>query len=377
MSYLNSWVEVSPSALKHNIKEFRKVLPQNVKIASVIKSNAYGHGMIQVAKHIAGSVDLLAVVSAKEALKLRRFKIKKSILVLSIYFEEEINDLVKNNISLAVYDLDTAEKINIVAKKLNKKVKVHFKYDTGNSRLGVVGEEKALNILRHINTLSNIEIEGLFTHFAASEENQKFTDLQIRRFESLVEQIEKLDINIPIKHMSSSAAVIVRDDAYFDMIRLGISLYGLWPSRQAKRMTEKRYKNFKLKPALTWKTKVIKIKEVTKGASVGYGCTYKAENKMKIAVLPVGYWDGYDRHLSNKGEVIIENKKCPVIGRVCMNLVMIDVTKVKNVKVGSVVVLLGKQGKAEITAEEIAKKIGTINYEVVTRINSVLPRKFK
>ena len=177
--------------------------------------------------------------------------------------------------------------------------------------------------------------------------------------------------------MSSSAAVIVRDDAYFDMIRLGISLYGLWPSRQAKRMTEKRYKNFKLKPALTWKTKVIKIKEVTKGASVGYGCTYKAENKMKIAVLPVGYWDGYDRHLSNKGEVIIENKKCPVIGRVCMNLVMIDVTKVKNVKVGSVVVLLGKQGKAEITAEEIAKKIGTINYEVVTRINSVLPRKFK
>ena len=175
MSYLNSWVEVSPSALKHNIKEFRKVLPQNVKIASVIKSNAYGHGMIQVAKHIAGSVDLLAVVSAKEALKLRRFKIKKSILVLSIYFEEEINDLVKNNISLAVYDLDTAEKINIVAKKLNKKVKVHFKYDTGNSRLGVVGEEKALNILRHINTLSNIEIEGLFTHFAASEENQKFS----------------------------------------------------------------------------------------------------------------------------------------------------------------------------------------------------------
>jgi len=376
MNNPNSWVEVSSSALKYNISQFRKILPKGVKISAVIKSNAYGHDMIQTAKAITSSVDYLAVVSAEEALELRKDRIKKPILVLSIYFSGQIKELIKNNISFAVYDLELAKKINDIAKKINKKAKLHFKYDTGNSRLGVVGEGQALNILRHINTLENIELEGLFSHFAASEENQKFTDLQIQRFNSFIEQAEKINISVPLKHISSSAAVMVRDDASFDMMRLGISLYGLWPSKQAKRLTKKRYPKFNLKPALTWKTKIIRVKEIAKGASVGYGCTYKTTKKTKIAILPIGYWDGYDRHLSNKGEVLVQGKKCSIIGRVCMNLIMVDVSKIKNVKPGDEVVLLGKQGRGEVSAAEIAEKIGTINYEIITRINPLLPRKF-
>ncbi|MFA6534134.1 MAG: alanine racemase [Patescibacteria group bacterium] len=370
----NSWLEISTSNLRHNLRQFRGILGRKVLLAPAVKSNAYGHGMVLVAKVIQREVDWLSVVNLDEALELRKNGIKKPILVLSYYFGD-LGLAVKNNISLVVYSLASARAINAAAKKINKTAKIHFKYDTGTSRLGVVGESEALKTIKEIKKYRNIEIEGVFSHFAASEENQKFTDLQIKRFNSFVAKLEKAGINILLKHFACSAAALVRPDSRFNLIRLGIGLYGLWPSAAAKKLTLKIYPKFSLRPVLAWKTRVIAVKYVGKGACIGYGCTYKPARPTKLAILPVGYFEGYDRHLSNKGEVLINGVRCPVRGRVSMNLTIVEVTKAGPVPVGAEAVLIGRQGKLEITAEDLAEKIGTINYEIVARINPLLPRQ--
>jgi alanine racemase len=382
---INSWIEINTQNLMYNLRQFRQVLSPTTKLLAVVKSNAYGHDMVLVAKAIQKQTDWLGVVNLEEALILRKAGIHKPILVLSFYFNQ-LELAIKNNISLVVYDLKQVQKINLVAKKIKKIAKVHLKLDTGTSRLGV-GETKGLKLIREIicppkpwrrrEKLKNIEIEGIFSHFAAAEENQKYTDFQLKRFNSFITKLERQRIKIPFKHFACSAAALVRPDSHFNLIRLGISLYGLWPSKLAKRLTLKKYPWFNLRPVLTWKTRVIAVKYLPAGTPVGYGCTYKTRRKIQLVTLPVGYWDGYDRHLSNKGEVLIRGVRCPVVGRVCMNLIMVDATKVSKVKVGEGVVLLGRQGRQEISAEELAEKIGTINYEVVTRINPELPRKIK
>ncbi|MFA5358526.1 MAG: alanine racemase [Patescibacteria group bacterium] len=368
---MNSYLEIDKQNLLHNISQFRTILPVNTAIAAVVKSNAYGHGLESVATAIQSKVDWFCVVNLNEALTLRRIKIKKPILVLSYYFEK-IDLAIKNNISLVVYDISQAKNISAQAKKIKKIAKIHFKVDTGTSRLGI-GETEALKLIKQIIKLPNVKIEGIFSHFAASEENQKYTDWQLEKFNALIKKLDKEKITIPIKHFACSAAAMVRTDSAFNMIRLGIGLYGLWPSKQAKKITRKIHPRFSLKPVLTWKTKVIAIKSLPGGTCVGYGCTFKSRKKTKIAVLPVGYYEGYDRHLSNKGEVLINGRRCPVRGRICMNLCIIDITNVKNVKVGDEATLIGDK----ITADSLAEKIGTINYEVVTRINPLLPRTLK
>lgn len=382
----SSWVEINTQNLKHNLGQFRKILTpgtyppklqrRRAKLGAVVKSNAYGHGMLLVASAIQRQVDWFCVVNLDEALELRKNGIKKPILVLSYYFDN-LELAIKNNISLVVYSLDQAKKISAAAKKIHKTGKIHFKLDTGTSRLGV-REGEALKIIKEIKKYRNIKIEGIFSHFAASEENQKFTELQLKRFNEFIDSVEtRLGASISIKHFACSAAALVRPDSHFNMIRLGISLYGLWPSAQAKKITLKKYPKFNLRPALTWKTQIIQIKNLPAKTCVGYGCAYKTSRPTKIAVISVGYNEGYDRHLSNKGEVLIGGVKCPIRGRVCMNLTIVDITKAKNVKVGDEVVLIGRQGKQEITAEDLADIIGTINYEVVTRINPLLKRIMK
>lgn len=372
----NSWLEISKSAILHNLSQFQKIVGKSVEIMPIVKSNAYGHGMIGVAKLVAPKVRWLGAVSLDEALELRKNKIKKRIFVLSYALEGAISksrlqeEGIRQNIDLPVYDLEYAKVISKEAKKQkNKKARVHIKIDTGASRVGVLTKE-AVKFIQQVNKLPNIKIEGVYSHFAASEENQSYTKKQLRSFNQVLAKLEKLGIKIPYKHFACSAATLVEPKAYFNLIRLGLSLYGLWPSKLAKKIALRKYPWLKLKPALSWKTKIIQVKEIPAGTKVGYGCTYTAKKKIKLAVLPVGYWEGYDRHLSNRGEVIIKNKRCPVIGRVCMNLTMIDVSRVKNVKAGDEVVLLSRG----VPAEELAEKIGTINYEVVTRINPILPR---
>ncbi|MBI5221777.1 MAG: alanine racemase, partial [Candidatus Magasanikbacteria bacterium] len=362
------------SAIVHNLKIFKKIIGPKVRLMAVIKSNAYGHGALEVAKicQMAKEVDWLAAVNLEEALELRSAKITKPILVLSYYDldKNQVRQAIKRNISLVVYQQRQFEFLNRIAGNLKKKALVQFKVDTGTSRLGVPIKD-AFQCINTLMRYKNLKLSGLFTHYASAEAvNQSFTKEQTKQFYQLIQKLEQENIFIPLKHVACSAAALMDKNYHFDAIRLGISLYGLWSLEDGQNLRKK----YQLQPALTWKTKVIEVKELSAGATIGYGQTYKAKRKIKIAVLPVGYWEGYDRRLSNRGEVLMLGQRCPIRGRVCMNLMMVDITG-RNVKVGDEAVLIGVQGREVITADELSKKIGTINYEVVTRINSNILRR--
>ena len=366
---MSSQVIINKSALLHNLRAYRRAIGDS-KVMAVVKSNAYGHGMIQTAQAIEALTDWFGVASGQEALDLRRQGVKKPILVLSFYDAGEIADLVKHNVSMAVYDLKQAKSISLAAKKLKKTANIHLKVDTGTSRLGIFLKDVA-DFTHKLLGLSNIKIEGVFSHFAASEENLDYTFQQDRQFDAVLEELEWRGIS-PVCHIACTASAIVMPETRHCMVRLGIGLYGLWPSEEARKAAK-----FELKSALSWQTKIIQVKDLPKGANVGYGLTYQTKRPTKLAVLPVGYFDGYDRKLSNLGEVLIGGKRCKVLGRVCMNLIMVDATAVKDVKVGETAILIGKQGEEEITADELAQKIGTINYEVISRINPLIPKVTK
>lgn len=363
-----AWVEISKSAILHNLSQYQRLVGNQVEIMPVVKSNAYGHGMAEVAKLVESKISWLAVASLGEAIRLRKNKIRKRIFVLSYAPQELLEQGIKLKIDLPVYDLENAKLISKTAVGLKRLARIHIKIDTGTSRVGVLPKQ-ALEFIEKINKLPNIKIEGLYSHFAASEEDKLYTKKQLEHFNNVLTQN---NLTIPFQHFACSAASLVEPLSHFNMIRLGLALYGLWPSDQVRRMVKKKYSWFDLRPALTWKTKIIQVKELPAGTKIGYGGTYTVKKKTKLAVLAVGYWEGYDRHLSNLGEVMVKGIRCRVLGRVCMNLTMIDVSRVKNVKTGDEVILLG----GEITAEEMAEKIKTINYEVVTRINPVLERKY-
>ncbi len=370
-----TWVEVSKSAIIHNLKEFRKIISPEVKLMAVVKSNAYGHGLVGVARIIEKYVDYFGIASLSEALELRKNDLKKPILILTFWDIRDIRGQISaigNNIEFVVYTYPQAEILSKIGQKISEKVKIHLKIDTGTSRIGVL-PKNALNFALKCLKLKHLIIKGIFTHFAKSEDyNQKYTLLQQEKLLKTAEILAKNGIKYELCHTACSAATIVNPATHLDMVRIGIGLYGLWPSpeTQAKSKYYGARSSIVLKPALTWKTRVVQVKELPASTPIGYDCTYKLKRKGKIAVLPVGYWDGYDRKLSNCGQVLIRGRRAPIRGRVCMNLTMVEVTKIPKVMVGDEVILLG----GEITTEEIAKKVGTINYEIVTRINPLIPR---
>src|SRR3989338_4552611 len=273
---------------------------------------------------------------------------------------------IKHGVIFPVYLLEQIIFLNNIAKKLDCNVNVHVKIDTGTTRIGIL-PTNALEFVKNIIKLTNIYLEGAWSHFASSEDDFEYTKKQQTVFEKIIDELEKNDIYIPIKHFACSAATIFHKTARFDAIRLGLSLYGLYPNKKSKKI-------IKLQSSLTLNTRVIQVKSVGSNTKIGYGGTYTTKKVSKIAVLPVGYWDGIDRKLSNIGEAIVGGIRCPIRGRICMNLTMVDVTKVKNIKVGDEVAIIGQQGKQIILVDELAKKIGTINYEVVDKINPLLPR---
>jgi alanine racemase len=385
MSYHHSWIEISKENLIHNIKAHYKFLDRGVNLSPVVKSNAYGHGMVLVSQVLdkMKEVGFLSVVNLEEAIVLRKNKIKKPILVLSYYgvgeskkeFGEQIKFVIKNDISLMVYDLDQIKLLDSAAKKLNKKIKVHIKVETGMARVGVP-YDKALNFIKRVNKFENIKINGLASHFATTEEsNQYFAKFQLNNFKSLIKELDKLKIDIPIKHMAASAAITLSKENHFNAVRLGIAMYGLWPSKENQKMINRKYPKFKLRPVLSWKTKLFQIKELKPDSPVGYGCTYRTTKNITMGLIPVGYYEGLDRKFSNKGYVLIKGQKCPIIGAICMNISIIDISKVSNPKVGEEVILIGKSAKKEIKANDLALIINTINYELVTRLNSEIHRK--
>ena len=372
-----TWVEISTHALRYNISQFKKILSPTVHIMAVVKSNAYGHGMYKTAQIVSLNKNIwIGTVNLDEALELRKNGIHSKILVLSFFDPMQLEKAIKQNITLTIYGLQAAKKINRAASKLGKKAVIHFKVDTGTSRLGLL-PDKSVETIQKIQLLKNIKLEGIFTHFADAEnQNQKVTNNQIAVFKEVIEMLDDLGIEIPIKHCACSAATILNTASHFDLVRIGISLYGLYSIEPNGTKSRRIKKRLGLKPALAWRTKIIQIKTIPAGSSVGYGRTFKTKRAMKIALIPVGYWDGLDRRNSNNGIVIIKGQRCSIRGRICMNLTMIDVTHLKTVCTGDIVTLIGKDGKSEITVDEIAQNTKTINYEVITRINPLIPRIF-
>lgn len=364
-----SWLEVNLKNIGHNLRQYRKIIGPNKLLIPIVKSNAYGHGLVEVSKFIiqTKTADKLGVVSGAEALELRHNKITAPLLILSFWTQSQALALQSTKTEFVVYNF---RQIKDLA-KLKKQIKIHLKIDTGNNRLGFYPDQiKA--VVRKIRQYKNLNITGVFTHYANSEEDNSYTRKQTERLINVKNDLEKMGIKA-LYHASSSAAVLSNPQNLFDGLRLGISLYGLWPSDFSKIQAAQNYPKLNIKPALTWNAKIIALKTVSAGDFIGYGCSYLARKTMKIAVLPIGYYDGYDRKFSNCGTVLIHNKLCPVVGRVCMNLIMIDVSKVKNIKLNTSVIIFGNK----LPVEELAQKINTLNYEIIARINPLLPRIYQ
>jgi len=368
--YRPTFAEIDLAAIRYNLRKIRDSVDKDVKILGVVKADAYGHGMSEVSKAITQEgVDYLGVASLDEASELRSIGIKDKIIVLGAILPNEIEGILRFNVVQTVSDLGIAKSISRLAQKKNKKIKIHIKIDTGMGRLGFWHLD-AVNFIKEIAKLKNILIEGIFTHFPSAEEDASFTKKQIKYFDSLIKELQRENINIPLKHTSNSMALIDFKDSHMNMVRPGLIMYGLYPR-------EGLAKRLELKPALTLKTKISFMNSVSKGRSISYGRTYITKKDTKIATIPVGYGDGYSRYLSNRGFVLVKGGRAPIVGRVCMDMTMVDVGDFKDIKTGDDVVLIGRQGKENITAEELAQLTNTIPYEVVCNIGRRVPRIYK
>lgn len=379
VSTSKTWVEISVSAIENNIRIFRSSLRTEAELMAVIKSNAYGHGLLEIARIARRSgVKWFGVDSLSEGLILRKAGFKESILIMGYTRPSQIEVVIKNNLDFVAYDQNVLQTVRRLSEQgLLKKspANIHLKVETGTVRQGLAGQA-LIEYARQAMGIKGLKVRGVYTHFANIEDTTDHTlaNLQLKNFNQALKQLKDAGCEPMIKHTACSAAALLFPETHFNLIRMGISLYGYWSSKETRAVAQKQHKAIALMPALTWKTIIAQIKDVPKGTAVGYGQTEKVTRKSKIAVLPVGYWDGYDRKLSGMGNVLIRGRRCKVVGRICMNMMMVDVTDVKGAAVEDEVVLLGSQKKDMITAEEFAGKVGTINYEVVTRINPWLPR---
>jgi alanine racemase len=355
-----TWVEVNLDAIAQNVRNIKKLIGEKKELMAVVKGNAYGHDILEISSIVLkNGATRLAVACLEEGIFLRKAGITVPILVLGLTLEQQVELLVSYNINPTVCNYKTMEKLSKFAVKEDKTVKVHIKVDTGMGRIGIFPNH-VLDFVRKVKIFKNIEIEGIFTHFSVADEKDKtYTEAQFKKFMEVLTILEKEGIKIPIKHVGNSATLLDFPHMWLDLVRTGISIYGLYPSTEVQKI-------IKLIPAHSFKTRIIFLKELPAGECISYGRTYTTtKRRTKIASLPVGYADGYNRLLSNQGEVLVRGRRFLIIGRVCMDQTMIDVTNLPQVEIGDEVVLWGRQGQEEITVEEIAEKIGTINYEII------------
>lgn len=354
-----TWTEVNLDAIAQNVKNIKKLIGEKKELMAVVKGNAYGHDILEVSPVVLeNGATRLAVARLEEGIILRKAGITVPILVLGLTLKQQAEFLVSYDITPAVCEFEMIEKLSESAVQMNKMTKIHLKVDTGMGRIGIFPDD-VLRFIKRIKALKNVEIEGIFTHFSVANEKDKFyTEEQFRKFIEILTVLEKEGIKIPIKHVGNSATLLDLPHMWLDMVRPGLAIYGLYPSKEVK-------KTINLIPAQQFKTKIVFIKELPLGESISYGRTYITKRRMRVASLPVGYADGYNRLLSNQGEVLVRGQRVPIIGRVCMDQCMIDVTNLTQVEIGDEVVLWGRQGEEMITVEEIAQKIRTINYEIV------------
>lgn len=362
------WAEINLDNIVYNLEQVRKRVSAETLIMAVVKADAYGHGVIPVARRVVeAGADRLAVALPEEGVELREAGFKLPVQVLGEILPPQYPLILDYDLIPTIGKIETARGLNQLAVRKGVLQKVHLKVDTGMGRIGTL-PDSAVEFVLKIAQLSNLELEGLMTHFAtADEENKEYTYYQWERFNYVIRKLEAEGVNIPIKHAANSATIIDLPQFELDMVRPGIMLYGLRPSHEVDN-------SLSLKPALSWKARIIYLKEVPAGTAISYGSTYITPRRSKIATIPLGYADGYSRLLSNKGQVLIHGRRAPVRGRVCMDQFMVDVTEIPDVSVGDEVVLIGKQGKEEITATEIADLTGTINYEITCSISKRVPR---
>ncbi len=368
--YRPTFAEIDLNAVSYNLRLIKSAVGKGVKVLGIVKADAYGHGMEEVARAvIRQGVDYLGVASLDEAYDLRKAGIENNILILGNILPEEAEGVLRLGVTQTVTCPDVPGELTRLAVKKNKIVKVHVKIDTGMGRIGVWHRD-AIDFLIKVSSLKNIVIEGIFTHFPTAESDRAFTRNQIKDFNNLVNELSGRGIDIPLRHCSNSVALLNYKEARMNMVRPGLMIYGLYPHAKLT-------KKIKLKPALALKTRIVYLKDVPGGRSISYGRTHVTKKATKIATIPVGYGDGYSRSLSNKGEVLIRGRRAAIVGRVCMDMSMVDVGHIPDVRIGDETVLIGKQGREIIRVEELAQNMDTIPYEVVCSIGRRVPRVYR
>lgn len=366
------WVEINLDNLEHNIKEVRKNINKDVLVTAVVKANAYGHGSVDVVNtFLENGADRLAVAMLTEAIELRNENVKLPILILGYTPSIQFDKVIEYDLIQTVYNYEDARILSDIATRMNKKATIHIKLDTGMSRIGFLPNEETVEKILQISKLSNVYMEGMYTHFAKADETDKtHTKKQFEKYMNICDELEKKGLHIKIKHVSNSASIIDLPDYNLDMVRAGIMIYGLYPSDEVNK------NDILLKPAMTLKAKITHIKTVPEGTGISYGQIFKADKKSKIGTLPLGYADGFTRLFTGKSQVYVKGKKVDIVGKICMDQCMIDLTEVEEVSVGDEVILFGYGEEGYPTVDELAEKIGTINYEIVCMVGRRVPRVY-
>lgn len=370
--YYRVQANINLDAIRSNIRQIRNSIDKDTNLMVIVKADAYGHGAVAISKALEnGMVDAYGVAIIEEAIELRKAGIKKPILILGYTPMEQFDLVVSYDVMQTVYQYEMAKKLSEEAVKQNKTARIHIKIDTGMSRLGFSDSYETIKIIKQIASLEGICIDGIFSHFAkADEADREISVKQINRFNEYIGLLEQEGIHIPIRHFSNSAGMIEFPEAQYNMVRCGIVAYGVYPSDEVN------HNSLGLIPAMELKSHVIFIKEVDAGTGISYGLTYITDKKTKVATIPVGYADGYSRNLSNVGKVIIRGQYAPIIGRICMDYFMVDVTDIKDVSQGDVVTLLGKEGDCIISVETLAQWSHSFPYEMMCTVGKRIPRVY-
>ena len=372
-TYSRVYAKIDLDAIAYNMEQMKQNIRPETKVMAVIKADGYGHGAVQIAEMMErwNYIWGFAVATLDEAVVLRTEGIQKPILVLGCVFPDQYMEMLKHEIRMNIYTEEMAEAIARMAEREGKTAYMHIKLDTGMSRLGFGINEQSAETIKRISKMPNVNMEGIFTHFTKADEKDKsFTKKQIQEFVWMTERLKEKNVRFTYEHCSNSAGIIDVPEANFDIVRAGISTYGLYPSEEVDKT------NVKLKPALALKSHVAFVKEIERGTPVSYGGTFVAKEKMKIATIPVGYADGYPRSLSNKGYVLIRGKKAPILGRVCMDQFMVDVTQIEGVSFGDKVTMIGKDGNEILPVEVLSELSGRFNYEFVCDLGKRIPRVY-
>lgn len=361
-----TYAEIDVDALRDNIRIVREIVGDEVKILCLVKAQAYGHGAVAVATYCQDLLDYLGVATVDEAIGLRRSGIKLPILVVSDVSPDRYDDALRYDVELTVHSQESAISLDAFCKRVGERAKVHLAVDSGMGRIGFLPDE--IDVAARAYELANLHFVGIFTHFAKADEADKtYTRKQKKVFDDFVSNLRSRGIDVGLCHIANSASILDMRDCNYQMARMGIMTYGLFPSEQLSGTA-------KLRPAMSWRARISHIKTLPKGNSIGYGGAYTTTRKTTVATVAVGYGDGYPRALSNKGYMLIGGKKAPILGRICMDQTMVDVTDIAGVKVGDTATLMGEQGEERISAEQLANWANTINYEIVCGVAKRVPR---